>query len=320
MKTCAENGRDAMTRGMTLMEVVAAVAIVGLVMGSALGVVRYTIVARNLVDNWSLAEKEGPVILDMVEEDLRSALYYNVEPEKVFRGRDNGVNDVLDLVCQRRMSSAPEKIASTLAAPADYLEVGYRLRPNPADNTRLEMWRREDIGIDDDTTQGGRYELLTRNAIAFDVTYFKKAGEEAEEFYEWPPDEETFGLPYRMRMRLTMQVDVRDVPLENTPRRLTYVRNFVFPKDVRFAMKRRMRPYIPEILGPLTAEGQAGEGENGQGQNGRRGGNQAAPMNRLPGGLNLNQLGSRAGQGGSGTTTTFGSGPMGGATGAGGKR
>ena len=52
--------------GMTLMEVVAAVALVGLLMGSALGVVRYTIVASNLVDNWSLAEKEGPTLLDLM--------------------------------------------------------------------------------------------------------------------------------------------------------------------------------------------------------------------------------------------------------------
>lgn len=283
-------------RGMTLMEVVAAVAIVGLIMGSALGVVRYTIVARNLVDNWTLAEKEGPVILDAIEEDLRAVLYFNIEPEKVFRGRDNGVSDVLDVVTQRRMSRSPEEVSNSLAAPADYVEVGYRLRPNPADNSRLEMWRREDLGVDDDTTQGGRYELLSRNVIAFDITYFKKAGDDAEEFYEWPPDEESFGLPYRMRLRLTMHVDVRDVPLERTPRRLTYVRNIVFPKELRFAMKRRLRPYIPEILGPLSPQGEGGQqGQGGQGQ-----GNQTAPMGTLPGGMNLDQLRQRAGQGGGG--------------------
>ncbi len=301
---------------MTLMEVVAAVAIVGLIMGSALAVVHYTIVARNLADNWSLAEKEGPAILDAIEEDLRAVLFYNLEPEKVFRGRDNGVSDVLDLVCQRRMSRSPEEISDAMSGPADVIEVGYRLRPNPADNSRFEMWRREDLGVDDDTTQGGRYELLTRKVIAFDITYFKKAGDDAEEFYEWPPDEETFGLPFRMRMRLTMQVDVRDVPLERTPRQLTYVRNFIFPTDVRFSMKRRMRPYIPEILGPV--EGQAGEG--GQpGQNGQRGGNQAAPMGTLPGGLNLDQLRQRAGQGnGGGGGMNFGAGGAGGGRSGGG--
>lgn len=294
------NPGTAHERGLTLIEVLTALAIVGVVLVASMATIRYTIVARNQVDNWAVSERTGPMILDLITEDLQQAHYYNIDPDSLFKGQTKVLGslhaDSLDFITSRDAEAKSYGPADRKLLPShvDYLEVGYRCRRSLQNSHLLEMWRRQDLGIDSEPFQGGDFELLADNVVAFDITYYKESGEYAEEFYEWPPDEETFGYPYRMKIRLTLEVSVKDVPGRPIPRQLTFVRNFVFPKEIQFASRRRVRPYIPDVGTAAGANTGGNDGAANDGQQGAPGQGGTAGFNGAAGGRGNRGAGAAA--------------------------
>ena len=68
---------------------------------------------------------------------------------------------------------------------SDVHEVGYRLRPNPTDDDFLEIYRREDFGVDDEPFDGGNYTFLHDRVKRFDVQVFTEDGPDAEPLDDW---------------------------------------------------------------------------------------------------------------------------------------
>ncbi len=230
--------------GFTIIEVMIAVAIMSMMLVTILQVLSAVRLTRDRIHNTQETQMAGPIIMDLITEDLR-ALHILGRPaaehlkinDRVLYGLDA---DRLDFVTTTS-SREPLLIDGTMRR-SQVCEVGYVTRSNPEDDEFLELFRREDFGVDELAYQGGSYTFLSDRVKAFSIEVFSEDGDEAEVITEWGSDkvaDDTYkGLPASVVISLT---------LENTPRLLqeqlefqstarmtvTYVRTVRFPQSMR---------------------------------------------------------------------------------------
>ncbi|MCZ6597417.1 MAG: prepilin-type N-terminal cleavage/methylation domain-containing protein, partial [Planctomycetota bacterium] len=270
----ARRGRGSRA-GFTLMEVLVTILIIGLMLASVTQIltsVRYT---RDTIHNIQEVQLAGPAIMDRLERDLRGIFTINQPREmhlrvmnRVLLGEDA---DRIDFVTTT--DGLEWNYEQDRPLRADYNEVGYCLRTSRADDRFLEMYRREDLGVDEAPLAGGAFTFLHDRVKSFNIEVFAADGPEEEPVEEWgmdPTDEDTQGLPAALRITLTLELAPRILRERLTIARIdrqtvVMTRVIRLPEGLRLAqadIPRLLVPVPPTESDPTPGAG-GGEAEPG---------------------------------------------------------
>jgi type II secretion system protein J len=263
--------------GFTLAEVLVAVLIMGGILVSITQILHVARISRDNIHNIQETQLAGPAIMDMLERDIRSLITYNRTKQDHFRVEDRvlrGVDaDSIDFVCCT--DNLVLRIDGDHFQRSSVNEVGYRLRPNPAYDDFLELYRREDQGIDDEPFEGGEFTFLHDRIKNFDIQVYAEDGVDADAFKDWgsgDDDDENIGVPARIEITLTLELQhriEREALRPNFLTEMTYKRIIRLPEELRVDEGLIVVPQIPS--GPSdsgdgsTEAGGAGGGGGGGG-------------------------------------------------------
>ena len=197
-------------RGFTLLEVMVALGIMGMVMAVLYGLLDATLKSRDKLEREARAVRVGPDILDLIEADLRRAWVMDIAEDRVFLGESKTIDgepaDALSFLTT--VDSTITRLVDEREVPSDVCETGYRLRRNANLPDVRELWRRQSFHVDEKPLEDGVYELLHDRVIAFQVRYFDDVDKHAEERTEWDAS---------VRHRLPALVQI-DLTVESVPR------------------------------------------------------------------------------------------------------
>ncbi|MFN0206074.1 MAG: prepilin-type N-terminal cleavage/methylation domain-containing protein [Planctomycetota bacterium] len=262
--------------GFTLIELLVALLLTGLIMTSVFGVLHDAMSARDHIHNVSQIQRTGPMILDMIEADLRSISPFNVGFRRVFNGRKSSIGgadaDVFDFVAMRKSASEIEVTDGVLGRErflnSQLSEIGYRLKQNKREPVFLELWRREDMHLDEDPFNGGGYTRVYDKITNFKVTYFPEVGAQSKAEDHWSTEEQQM-FPHRMKIEFELEIEPRiektNRPLEFSRRR-SFARVFNINPDVNRVLVANARPLIPDVpKADDSAGGPSGGGPGGPG-------------------------------------------------------
>lgn len=262
--------RASLRGGFTLIEVTVTVLIMTMLLVSITQILTAARTSRDTIHNIQETQLAGPAILDLIVRDLRGILTTNLRPDGVLRIRNRVIlgqdADSLDLVTTT--DGLIWNYDGERPVRADVNEVGYRIRPNPDSDDFLEIYRREDFGVDDEPFESGSYSFLHDRLKSFDILVYAEDGPDAEPLDEWDPtggDEEMQGLPARLEIALTLELAPRLVreqlsiaPIDR--RTITYRRVIRIPEILRVSQAETPRLAIPG----LPSETPEGGGEGGE--------------------------------------------------------
>jgi len=264
--------------GFTIVEVLLAMLIMGLMFTSITQLMAAAQSTRDSVHNMQESQMAGPAILDLMEQDLRAMMTVGLPRASWLRVRDKVVGgldaDRIDfltttdsLIARIEDQESPKR--------SDYNEVGYMLRPNPRNDEFLEVYRREDFGIDDEPFEGGEYTFLADQPKSFDIQVYAEDGPDVDPLDDWDSgadDEERSGLPAALELRITIElkprIDRESLDLASLRRRtVTYTRWIRLDEGLRFPAGQFPRLGLP--AGPSSgtpgAAGAGGTGGTGEG-------------------------------------------------------
>lgn len=278
--------RRTLTAGFTLVEVLLTLVIMGSIMVMLAQILTVARTSRDTIHNIQETQLAGPAILDLIERDLRAISVFDRTrlnhlrvKNRVLAGLDG---DSIDFVASAK-SRVPVAIDERFAR-SPLCEIGYRLRVREDDDQFLELWRREQFGVDDDPYEGGDFQYLHERVKSLDVQCFSEDGPDAEPIEEWGTDraEEFIGLPARIEVTLTLELAPRIVNeqiliLGQDRRTLTYKRIIRLPESLRSEEEAIPVAVIPKV--PAQGAGGAananGNTEVGGSANGSRSGTDA---------------------------------------------
>lgn len=201
-------------RGMTLLEVLLASAILAGFFAMVYAIVAATLERRSAIEESALPYAIGPVVMERVTRDLESAC---IEPYKefdAFHAEADSVNGEtttrVDFVTTVR-SRSRVKIGDEWVK-ASVNEVGYRCRRSETAQGLMALYRREDLGVDDEPHSGGRYFKLADRVKTFRIDWFAEdpgdpKDDESKGEEEWDAKKEK-RLPWGCRVTLVVAGDV----------------------------------------------------------------------------------------------------------------
>lgn len=212
--------------GLTLIEVLVATAIIGVFFASVYSLVAATVNIRNTIEDEATPYAVGPVVMDRIVEDLRAA---TIEPYKdgdAFHAEVETVNseaatkvDFVAATPSRREKFGREFVKARLN------EVGYRMKTSQTVQGLAALYRREDLGVDEEPLAGGKYYKLADRVKEFRIDWFAEDGgdpdsDDAKGEEEWDAKKEK-KLPFACRITLVLvgetAVDERGRALEDAP-------------------------------------------------------------------------------------------------------
>lgn len=246
-----------MRRGFTLMEVMIALAIMGMVMATVMQTVDQTRSAVDAIHNVMETENTGPLLLSTIRRDLESIAVYDAAEYKVLKGVNQtqigAEADRLDLIVRSR-GSVPIDLPSRIEpvfAPIN--EVGYRLRQNPLRPDFLELYRREDPLVDEDPFRDGTFTLLYDRVISLDLRYTAEPDYNPVWVDSWDSFERE-SLPFAVDIFLEIEIQPRR-SLESlnilgaNRARLEFEDVVHFPEETRWRFRNRIHPQLPSEAG-----------------------------------------------------------------------
>jgi prepilin-type N-terminal cleavage/methylation domain-containing protein len=249
--------------GFTLVEVLLTLLIMAGIMVSITQILTAARTSRDTIHNIQETMLAGPAILDLIERDIRSISVYDRTRMMQLRVK-NRVTAGLDGDSLDFVANSKSRVLTAIEdrfARSPLCEIGYRLRVRPDDDQFLEIWRREQFGVDDDPFEGGEYQFLHERVKAFDIQAFVEDGPDAEPVEEWGTEraEENIGLPTRIEITLTLELAPRlvneQISFLSTDRRtLTYKRILRMPESLRAEEEDIPVPMIPKVPTPANAQ------------------------------------------------------------------
>jgi len=252
--------------GFTLVEVLVALFISGLIMTSVLSSLDSTQRAVDAIHNIVETENVGPRILQVFRDDLRDLAVYDAPEFRVLHGEKDSIGgrdaDRIDLLVRRKSSLPFHDPVREEEVYAPLTEVGWRLRPSPGSSDFLELWRREDFLVDDKPFEEGRFSLLYERVINFQILYYEEPGFDPDWDDEWD-SEERQSLPVAIEIRLDMEVKPRKSAesrlfLGANRSRLEFYDVLAIAEPVRWTFRNRLHPLLPgeesESIGPGEEE------------------------------------------------------------------
>jgi prepilin-type N-terminal cleavage/methylation domain-containing protein len=248
------------TAGFTLIEVMLTLVIMAGIMVTVTQILNAARASRDAIHNIQEQELAGPAILQQIENDLRALTLYDRDPRHVLRIQNRVIAgfeaDSLDFVCTTDGLLAFREHSNDAFRYADVNEVGYHLRARPDSDDFLELYRREDFGVDDKPFDGGEFAFLHDRVKAFEIRVYREDGVDAEPLEAWggEGEEEYVGLPKWIEVELTLELAPRLVreQLVETHSTVTYKRVFRFPESLTLAQELGIVPVIPRITKPTT--------------------------------------------------------------------
>lgn len=239
--------------GFTLAEVLVTVLIMGGIMVSVTQILYTARISRDNIHNIKESQLAGPAIMDMIERDLRGLVIYNRTKAQHMRVTDDvdmGIDgDSLDFVTTT--DNLVQRYDQDQFLKTTINEVGYRLRPNPEYDNFLEIYRREDAGVDEAPFEGGEFTFLHDRVKGFDIQVFSEDGPEAEPVPDWGmEDDEDIGVPARLEITLVLELKrrIEREALRMAPSYLievTYKRVIRLPESLRIDEEQLLVPTIP---------------------------------------------------------------------------
>jgi len=211
--------------GFTLLEIVVAIGILAMMMSFVYEVLTKAVATRDTLTEGLEGPKTENAILGEILSDLRF-IYYRpgqFANNAGFWGRNRQVAgkeaDRIDFLTCRASRTAELEDAGDLRRPvnAPIVEVGYACRPSDAKPEWIELWRRERYFVDDDPTDGGRYDLVYDKLRAFDLEYYEPAEKRVQGsrgLEEWDSKTQK-SLPAAIVLRL--EFDVREPIAKDQP-------------------------------------------------------------------------------------------------------
>ncbi len=271
--------------GFTLMEILLTLLLMAGIMLTITQILTRARQIRDQIHNMQERQLVGPAILDLIEHDIRAMLIYNRDPEDLLRIEDRVLSgldaDKLDFVTTTDSMVPFRRHEGESFRHADINEVGYRLRVSPSSDDFLEIYRREDFGVDEEAMQGGSFTLLHDRVKGFDIQVYDEDGQDAEPIEEWGReggDEDHQGLPLRIEISLTLELNPRLISQTSSRdvREMTYGRTIRLPESLLLAFQTQPIPTIPvpttpnttEVGGPAAGPGGIDPGGDGGGDRG----------------------------------------------------
>jgi len=259
-------GRHQNRRGFTMVEVLVALLIMALMLTSITRMLTTVRTTRAHIHNTQETMLAGPAIVDLIERDLMGLSILDRPQHQLISIRNRvelGLDaDRIDFVTTT--DGKEWEVFDQRAVRADMNEVGYVARPNPEYDEFLELFRREDLGIDEDPFEGGRYTFLHDRVLGIEIEAYDEEGIDAEPIEDWgnqEGDEETSGLPIWIKISVTLELAprlLREQLVRTNPgdRVVTYTRIVRFPETMRIAQENTPRVAIPA---PSEAAGGAND-------------------------------------------------------------
>jgi prepilin-type N-terminal cleavage/methylation domain-containing protein len=175
-----------LARGFTLLEICVVVAMLSLMSLFVSQILLNTIRGRDTLTEDLEGPKMETAILDEFIRDLRFVFFRPLlrADDAGFWGRNRTINghdaDRIDfMTCrQSRLAELEDTNQSQVNAPV--IEVGWACRPSDTDERLLELWRREDYFVDDEPTDGGKFNLVSDKIYKFDLRYYPPTEDRAE--------------------------------------------------------------------------------------------------------------------------------------------
>jgi len=245
--------------GFTLIEVMLTLVIMAGIMVTITQILNAARTSRDAIHNIQEQQLAGPAILQQLENDLRALTVYDRDPRFALRIENRVLSgfeaDSIDFVCTTDGLLPFREHAGDRFRRADVNEVGYHLRPNPTSDDFLELYRREDFGVDDKPFEGGEFAFLHDRVKAFEIRIYREDGVDAEPVESWgDAGSEFVGLPARIEVELVLELAPRLVreQLVVTHSTVTYKRVFRFPASLAQAQELGVVPVIPRIAKPAV--------------------------------------------------------------------
>ncbi|MBL8857380.1 MAG: prepilin-type N-terminal cleavage/methylation domain-containing protein [Planctomycetes bacterium] len=281
--------KTARRAGFTLVEVLVTLVIMGGIMVSMTQILTAARNTRDMIHNIEETQLAGPAILDLLERDIRGVVTYDRTKQlhlrvknRVLLGMDADSIDFVTTADSLSLTNLSDRFVK-----ADINEVGYRLRPSTEFSDQfLEIYRREDFGVDDDPFEDGVFMFLHDRVKSFDIQCFAADGRDEQPIDEWGSEvnAEHIGLPARIEVTLILElaprlVNEQMIILPSERRTLTYRRVIRFPEGLRGVEEEIPVPKIPTAPAAGAQPGQAnnatsatGGAATGAGGGGRGGG------------------------------------------------
>jgi prepilin-type N-terminal cleavage/methylation domain-containing protein len=257
--------------GFTLIEVLLTLVIMAGIMVTVTQILNAARASRDAIHNIQEQQLAGPTILQQIENDLRALTIYDRDPRLALRIQNRVIAgfeaDSIDFVCTTDGLLPYRENSNDTFRRADLNEVGYHLRARPDSDDFLELYRREDFGVDDKPFEGGEFAFLHDRVKAFEIRVYKEDGVDAEPLEAWggEGEEENIGLPKWIEIELTLELAPRLVreQLVETHSTVTYKRVFRFPASLSLSQEMGTVPVIPRIEKPTVNTPGGGTGGGG---------------------------------------------------------
>ncbi|MCG3135078.1 MAG: hypothetical protein HMLKMBBP_02581 [Planctomycetes bacterium] len=197
--------------GLTLLEVLAASALLALFFVGVFTVVFDAIRLRDDIESSAAPYAVGPAVMKRILDDFSYAQIDAIKDGDAFRASSESVGaddsarvDFVTAVPSRsRVEIRDEWVRAQLN------ETGYRLRRSESGTGSYALYRREDFGVDDDPLEGGLYYKVCDRVKGFTMDFFKDDPgdpntEDARGETDWDAKKEG-KLPFGARITLVLE-------------------------------------------------------------------------------------------------------------------
>mgnify|MGYP005809969331 CR=1 FL=1 len=220
-----------MTRahGVTLVEVMIAVAITAVIGVMVTGAFQRVYAAKDLTEAQDERLTSARVALTRLSRELSEAFlsdHYDRkrfrDPPTLFRGKDGGERD--DLLFT---TMSHERLVRD-AKESDQALVEYTVEPDPDLRGELALFRREKAHLDEEPDRGGAKAIVCQHVSSFDVQYWDWTKQQW--FREWVTNsaERQSILPTRVKVRLGVKMPDGKEQVFETQSRIAIVRPLSF--------------------------------------------------------------------------------------------
>ncbi|MBZ0273489.1 prepilin-type N-terminal cleavage/methylation domain-containing protein [bacterium] len=157
-------------RGFTLLEILVAVAVTGMIMSVIYTSFARTVESKEYIEQGNEIYHKIRWAVDKITSDLSAAYVHpNKESHSLFYGASNIVNDMpMD---ELHFTTFAYVEVNPMGIGSDQAEVSYKVAWLP-DLEQFQLWRREDATVDEDTQTGGEQFVLLDNVLAFNVRFY----------------------------------------------------------------------------------------------------------------------------------------------------
>jgi len=215
-------------RGVTLIEVMIAIAITAVVAAMTLGAFQRAHALRLAVEEQDERVSGARTALSRMSREVSAAFvseHYDRrrfrDRPTLFKGRDAGDRDSLLFASMAHVRGVRD------AKESDQMVVEYSVEADPSLPGEYALFRREKVRIDEEPERGGSKALLLRHVTGFDVTYWDWQKQEWARDWSTAPGERPL-LPTRVRMKLTLRFPDGQERSFETQARIAIIRPLAF--------------------------------------------------------------------------------------------